>query len=42
MIKAVHESVLDDAGIDLMFANAYPLMIRPGAEVVKALGGCTR
>jgi len=39
VIKAVHGSVLDDAGIDLMFANAYHLMIQPGAEVVKALGG---
>ena len=27
VIKAVHGSVLDDAGIDLMFANAYHLMI---------------
>ena len=35
----MHGSVLDDAGIDLMFANAYHWMIQPGAEVVKALGG---
>ena len=38
-LKAVHASVLDACGIDLMFANTYHLMVQPGAEVVEALGG---
>jgi queuine tRNA-ribosyltransferase len=38
-LKAVHHETLDAAGLDLMFANTYHLMLQPGAETVEALGG---
>jgi len=38
-LKAVHHSVLDAAGLDLMFANTYHLMLQPGVETVRAMGG---
>jgi queuine tRNA-ribosyltransferase len=38
-LKAVHHDALDRAGIDLMFANTYHLMLQPGTGVVEAMGG---
>lgn len=38
-LKAVHHEALEAAGVDLMFANTYHLMLQPGAGTVAALGG---
>ena len=39
-LKAVpHAPLLRDAGLDLMFANTYHLMLQPGPELVAEAGG---
>ena len=38
-IKAVHHDEVRAAGADIILANTYHLMLRPGAERVAALGG---
>ena len=38
-MKAVQGDALRRAGIDLMFANTYHLMLQPGAATVEAMGG---
>ncbi len=38
-MKAVHGDALRRAGIDLMFANTYHLMLQPGGAVVEEMGG---
>ena len=38
-IKAVSSEQARDAGVQLMFANTYHLMVHPGADCVKAAGG---
>ena len=38
-LKAVPLSVLDDANIDLMFANTYHLLLQPGCERIRDAGG---
>jgi queuine tRNA-ribosyltransferase len=38
-IKGVHHDDVRLAGADIMLANAYHLMLRPGAERIAALGG---
>jgi queuine tRNA-ribosyltransferase len=39
VIKGVHHDDVRAAGADIMLANTYHLMLRPGAERVAALGG---
>jgi queuine tRNA-ribosyltransferase len=38
-VKAVHHDDVRTAGTELLLANTYHLMLRPGAERVAALGG---
>jgi queuine tRNA-ribosyltransferase len=38
-VKGVHHDDLREAGTELLLANTYHLMLRPGAERVAALGG---
>src|SRR5580698_1080421 len=38
-IKGVHLSTVHAAGADVVLANTYHLMLRPGAERIAALGG---
>jgi queuine tRNA-ribosyltransferase len=38
-VKAVYTDQLEDAGADIVLANTYHLMLRPGAERVARLGG---
>jgi len=38
-LKAVPHSVLDDANLDLMFANTYHLLLQPGHEHLRKAGG---
>jgi queuine tRNA-ribosyltransferase len=38
-VKAVYTDQLDGAGADVILANTYHLMLRPGAERVARLGG---
>src|SRR6202161_4846159 len=38
-IKGVHHDDVRAAGADIVLANTYHLMLRPGAERVAALGG---
>ena len=38
-LKHVPHSVLRDAGLDLMFANTYHLMLQPGPELVAERAG---
>src|SRR5580698_2201230 len=38
-IKGVHLSTVHAAGADIVLANTYHLMLRPGAERIAALGG---
>ena len=38
-VRAVSTADLEDLGTEVMLANAYHLMLRPGAEVVAGLGG---
>jgi len=41
-VRAVSSADLEAAGVDVLLANAYHLMLRPGAEVVAELGGIHR
>jgi queuine tRNA-ribosyltransferase len=41
-VKALDSADLDVLGTEVVLANAYHLMLRPGAEVVAALGGLHR
>ena len=38
-IKGVHASAVHASGADIVLANTYHLMLRPGAERIAALGG---
>jgi queuine tRNA-ribosyltransferase len=38
-VKGVHHDAVREAGTELLLANTYHLMLRPGAERVAALGG---
>ena len=38
-VKALYMDQVKDAGADIILGNTYHLMLRPGAERVKALGG---
>ena len=38
-VKAVSSRDLASVGVEVMLANAYHLMLRPGADVVEAMGG---
>ena len=38
-VKAVYTDQLEAAGADIVLANTYHLMLRPGAERVARLGG---
>ncbi len=38
-LKHVGHEVLKDAGLDLMFANTYHLMLQPGSDLVEQAGG---
>jgi queuine tRNA-ribosyltransferase len=38
-VKAIDASDLETVGAEVMLANSYHLMLRPGADVVEALGG---
>jgi len=38
-IKGVHMSAVRESGADIVLANTYHLMLRPGAERIAALGG---
>ena len=41
-VKGIELSLLQATGAQMILANAYHLMLRPGAEVVEALGGLHR
>src|SRR5882724_1037776 len=41
-IKGVHLSAVRAAGADIVLANTYHLMLRPGAERIARLGGLHR
>ena len=41
-VKALYMDQVDDAGADIILGNTYHLMLRPGAERVKRLGGLHR
>ncbi|MGH9179357.1 MAG: tRNA guanosine(34) transglycosylase Tgt, partial [Acidimicrobiales bacterium] len=38
-VRAVSTADLEDLGVEVLLANTYHLMLRPGAEAVAALGG---
>src|ERR1700709_2929534 len=38
-MKGIHWREVRDAGTDIVLGNTYPLMLRPGAERIAALGG---
>jgi len=38
-VKAVTRRDLEEAGAQIILANTYHLMLRPGDELVRALGG---
>ena len=40
-VKALDSPTSKRSGAEVVLANAYHLMLRPGADVVAALGGCT-
>ena len=41
-MKGMHWRDVRDAGTDIVLGNTYPLMLRPGAERIAALGGLQR
>ncbi len=41
-IKAMHPAAVHALGADIVLANTYHLMLRPGAERIAALGGLHR
>lgn len=41
-VRAADAADLDELGADVVLANTYHLMLRPGADVVSALGGLHR
>src|SRR3954467_4020802 len=38
-VRSLSSADLEDLGIEVVLGNTYHLMLRPGAEVVHALGG---
>ncbi len=38
-VKAISPKELDESGAQIILSNAYHLFLRPGTEVIKALGG---
>lgn len=38
-LKALDSKMVDELGLQLMFANTYHLMLQPGAQVIKNAGG---
>ncbi|HMQ26495.1 MAG TPA: tRNA-guanine transglycosylase, partial [Acidimicrobiales bacterium] len=41
-VRLLDSADLDDLGVQVVLANTYHLMLRPGADVVEALGGLHR
>ncbi|HUY86881.1 MAG TPA: tRNA-guanine transglycosylase, partial [Acidimicrobiales bacterium] len=41
-VRSVSTSDIEEIGFQLMLANTYHLMLRPGAEIVGELGGISR
>ena len=41
-VKAVAQDVLEDLGVEILLNNTYHLYLRPGVEMVRALGGVQR
>ena len=41
-VKTLSSADLDDLGVEVALANTYHLMLRPGADVVEAMGGLHR
>jgi queuine tRNA-ribosyltransferase len=41
-VKALDSADLEDLGVEVVLANTYHLMLRPGADAVHALGGLHR
>ncbi len=41
-VKAARFSDLEEAGASILLANTYHLMVRPGAELIRRLGGLHR
>lgn len=41
-IKALDNSMVHDAGLQLMFCNTYHMMLQPGTKIVKEAGGLHR
>ena len=41
-VKAVSQDVLDELGVQILLNNTYHLYLRPGVEMVRALGGVQR
>ncbi len=41
-VKGVGQEALEELGAQLLLANTYPLMLRPGHETVRRLGGLHR
>ena len=42
VVKLLSAQDLDDLGVQVVLANTYHLMLRPGVEVVGATGGPAR
>src|SRR5215468_815027 len=41
-VKAVPQDVLEELGVQILLNNTYHLYLRPGVEMVRALGGVQR
>src|SRR5215471_9707190 len=41
-VKAVPQDVLEELGVQVLLNNTYHLYLRPGVEMVRALGGVQR
>jgi len=41
-VKAVAQDVLEELGVEILLNNTYHLYLRPGVEMVRALGGVQR
>ncbi len=41
-VKGVSQDVLEDLGVEILLANTYHLLLRPGVETVRQMGGLHR
>jgi len=41
-VKSVPQHLLEELGIEILLSNTYHLYLRPGAELVRQLGGLHR